>query len=40
MAAQIVLKTEADVYNDARKPLAPIQIILDYTLDVEKMQSG
>lgn len=33
------LKTDADVYNDHRKPDIPIQIILDFTLDVKEMQS-
>jgi hypothetical protein len=30
------LKTDADVYNDVRKPELPIQIVLDFTLDVEE----
>jgi hypothetical protein len=30
------LKTDADVYNDVRKPNNPIQIVLDFTLDVEE----
>jgi hypothetical protein len=30
------LKTDADVYNDVRKPEHPIQIVLDFTLDVEE----
>jgi hypothetical protein len=30
------LKTDADVYNDVRKPKQPIQIVLDFTLDVEE----
>lgn len=32
------LKTDADVYNDNRFPAEPIQIILDFTLDVEELQ--
>ena len=28
-------KTDVDVYNDKRKPTQPIQIPLDFTLDVE-----
>lgn len=32
------LKTDADVYNEKRKPAQPIQIILDFTLDVEELQ--
>ena len=32
------LKTDADVYNDNRKPSDPIQVILDFTLDVEELQ--
>jgi len=32
------LKTDADVYNDNRKPSEPIQLILDFTLDVEELQ--
>jgi hypothetical protein len=32
------LKTDVDVYNDARKPSEPIQLILDFTLDVEELQ--
>lgn len=31
------LKTDVDVYNDTRKPYHPIQIILDFTVDVEEM---
>lgn len=33
------LKTDADVYNDHRKPLEPIQLVLDFTLDVEELQT-
>jgi hypothetical protein len=33
------LKTDADHYNDARKPNEAIQIVLDFTLDVEELQS-
>lgn len=32
------LKTDADVYNEKRKPKVPIQIVLDFTLDVEELQ--
>lgn len=32
------LKTDADVYNDHRKPSRPVQIVLDFSLDVEEMQ--
>jgi hypothetical protein len=32
------LKTDADVYNDRRSPVEPIQIVLDFTLDVEELQ--
>ncbi|GAB2889427.1 hypothetical protein GCM10027202_17520 [Microvirgula curvata] len=32
------LKTDVDVYNDARKPDQPIQAILDFTADVEELQ--
>lgn len=32
------LRTDADVYNDARKPAEPVNIVLDFTLDVEEMQ--
>lgn len=32
------LKTDVDVYNDHREPVQPIQIILDFTLDVEELQ--
>ena len=32
------LKTDADVYNDNRKPCEAIQIVLDFTLDVEELQ--
>jgi hypothetical protein len=32
------LKTDADVYNDNRKPSNPIQIVLDFTFDVEELQ--
>jgi hypothetical protein len=32
------LKTDADVYNDTRKPERPIQVVLDFTLDVEELQ--
>lgn len=32
------LKTDVDVYNDKRTPTQPIQIPLDFTLDVEELQ--
>jgi hypothetical protein len=32
------LKTDADVYNDHRKPSRHVQIVLDFSLDVEEMQ--
>jgi hypothetical protein len=32
------LKTDADVYNDSRQPNEPINVILDFSLDVEEMQ--
>lgn len=32
------LKTDVDVYNDKRTPAQPIQIPLDFTLDVEELQ--
>lgn len=32
------LKTDVDVYNDQRVPVEPIQIVLDFTLDVEELQ--
>lgn len=32
------LKTDADVYNEHRAPTQPIQIVLDFTLDVEELQ--
>ena len=32
------LKTDADVYNDHRKPRELIQIVLDFSLDVEELQ--
>jgi hypothetical protein len=31
------LKTDADVYNDSRKPDEPVQPVLDFTLDVTEM---
>jgi len=34
----VQLKTDADVYNDKRKPADPIQIPLDFSLDVEELQ--
>ena len=32
------LKTDADVYNDQRKPTLPIQIVLNFSNDVEELQ--
>lgn len=32
------LKTDVDVYNDKRNPATPIQMPLDFTLDVEELQ--
>lgn len=32
------LKTDVDVYNDKREPTEPIQIPLDFTLDVMELQ--
>ena len=32
------LATDVDVYNDKRSPSEPIQIPLDFTLDVEELQ--
>ena len=32
------LKTDADVYNDQRMPESPIQIVLNFTNDVEEME--
>ena len=32
------LKTDADVYNDKRNPAEPIQVILDFRVDVEELQ--
>lgn len=32
------LKTDADVYNDHRKPDTPVDVPLDFTLDVEELQ--
>ncbi|HSV47517.1 MAG TPA: hypothetical protein VLJ58_17135 [Ramlibacter sp.] len=32
------LKTDVDVYNDLRDPIEPIQVVLDFTLDVEELQ--
>jgi len=31
------LKTDIDVYNDKRCPEEPIQLILDFTLDIEEL---
>ncbi len=32
------LKTDVDVYNERRSPTVPIQMILDFTLDVEELE--
>ena len=32
------LATDVDVYNEQRTPVEPIQIVLDFTLDVEELQ--
>ena len=32
------LKTDADVYNDQRRPEAPIQVVLNFKNDVEEME--
>lgn len=32
------LKTDADVYNDRRRPARPIQVVLDFTRDVEELK--
>ena len=32
------LKTDIDVYNDQRAPSEPIQVVLDFTLDIEELQ--
>ena len=32
------LKTDVDVYNDQREPRTPIQVVLDFTYDVEELQ--
>jgi hypothetical protein len=32
------LKTDADVYNEHRKPQEPVQVVLDFTHDVEELQ--
>lgn len=32
------LKTDVDVYNDTRTPVEPIQVVLDFNLDVEELQ--
>lgn len=33
----VQLKTDVDVYNEHRKPVADIQIVLDFTSDVEEL---
>lgn len=32
------LKTDVDVYNDNRMPVEPVQVILNFTIDVEELQ--
>ena len=32
------LKTDADVYNDRRQPEDLVQVVLDFTLDVEELE--
>jgi hypothetical protein len=32
------LKTDVDVYNDQRQPKQPIQVVLDFTYDIEELQ--
>ncbi len=32
------LKTDADVYNETRNPADPVQIILNFTFDVEELE--
>lgn len=32
------LKTDVDVYNDVRIPNEPVNLVLDFTLDVEELQ--
>jgi hypothetical protein len=34
----VQLKTDVDVYNDLRIPNEPIQVVLDFTYDVEELQ--
>ena len=34
----VQLATDVDVYNDKRRPTEPIQIPLDFTLDVAELQ--
>jgi len=34
----VQLKTDVDVYNEKRTPVEPIQVPLDFTLDVIEMQ--
>jgi hypothetical protein len=31
------LKADGDSYNENRKPVEPIQIVFDFTLDLEEM---
>lgn len=32
------LKTDADIYNDHRKPKEPVQVLLDFGIDVEELE--
>ncbi|PKN17698.1 MAG: hypothetical protein CVU71_14810 [Deltaproteobacteria bacterium HGW-Deltaproteobacteria-6] len=34
------LKTDVDSFNENRKPEKPIQIIFDFTYDIEELQAG
>ena len=40
MGPLLQLATDVDVYNDKRRPGTPIQIPLDFTLDVEELQQA
>lgn len=32
------LKTDADIYNEHRQPVEPVQIVLDFGVDVEELE--
>lgn len=34
------LKTDADIYNEHRRPSEPVQIVLDFAFDVEELEAG